>query len=130
MSLIVILRSEQADAVPHRRGEDVAFLQTYLPVDYSSVVSRDTDPTSQPIGGTTLPGTNVLSLVRTVTNGSSTATVIVSYRYVQVGNDWQLIRYEWGDPSPSRSARRRRRRPPARRSASRLADDAVADAMR
>ncbi len=99
MSMIVILRAEKPTASRITEATDVAFLQTYLPVDYSAVVSRSTEPTDQPIAGKTLPGTNVLSLIRHVYGPSGTTTMTVSYRYVNVAADWQLIRYEWGNPS-------------------------------
>lgn len=100
MSLIVVLRSEQPTRERVTEATDVAFLQTYLPVDYSSAVSRSTAPGEQPVAGTTLPGTNVLTIVRDVpTSGSATNRVIVSYRYVQAGPDWQLVRYEYGNPA-------------------------------
>ncbi len=100
MSLIVVLRSEQPTRERITEATDVAFLQTYLPVDYSSAVSRSTEPGEQPIAGETLPGTNVLTILRDVpTSGSGTNRVIVSYRYVQSGSDWQLVRYEYGNPA-------------------------------
>ena len=98
MSMIVILRTDKPTAARVTEARDVAFLQTYLPVDYSSAISRDTNPTAQPIAGQTLPGTNVLALVREERNGATVVTDTVSYRYVQRGVDWQLVRYEWGNP--------------------------------
>lgn len=98
MSLIVVLRSDRPTSERITESKDVAFLQTYLPVDYSSATSRNVEPGHQPVGGQTLPGTNVLSLVRTQPSGGGTVNIVISYRYVQNGADWQLVRYEFGNP--------------------------------
>lgn len=97
MAIVVILRTDRPTSDRITEAKDVAFLQTYLPVDYSSAISRNVDPLHQPIAGETLPGTNVLSLVREEGDGGAT-TIITSYRYALVGEDWQLLRYEWGNP--------------------------------
>ncbi len=98
MAIIVILRANGPTSDRITESKDVAFLQTYLPVDYSSAVSRNIDPTHQPIPGQTLAGTNVLSLVRQEPGSGGTVTIITSYRYAKVGDQWQLVRYVWGDP--------------------------------
>ncbi|MEZ5217470.1 MAG: vWA domain-containing protein [Ilumatobacteraceae bacterium] len=97
MSLLVIVRSDKPTSERLTEAKDVAFLQTYLPVDYSSAISRDVTPTLQPISGETLPGTNVLTLYRQ----EGATSIITSYRYEQVGEDWQLARYEYGNPDSS-----------------------------
>jgi len=98
MSMVVLLKSDKPTSARLTEARDVAFLQTYLPVDYSSAISRNVDPTAQPVAGQTLPGTNVLSLVREEKTVSGTIDTIISYRYEKVGLDWQLVRYEWGNP--------------------------------
>jgi prepilin-type N-terminal cleavage/methylation domain-containing protein len=76
---------------------DIKFLQTYLPADLNSATTSDVDPLAQPMTGETLPGTNVLSLTR-VQGG---ATIVTSYRYVQQGQRWTLVRHEKGNPANS-----------------------------
>ena len=94
ISMVVIVRSDKPTTERLTEAKDVAFLQTYLPVDYSSAVSRDVNPLLQPVAGQTLAGTNVLTLIR----NENSVTIITSYRYEQVGTDWQLTRYESGNP--------------------------------
>ncbi len=99
MSLIVIMRTDKPTSERLTESRDVAFLQTYLPVDYSSAITRDVTPGLQPIVGQTLDGTNVLTLFREEKDGNTIVESTISYRYAKTGNDWQLIRYEYGNPT-------------------------------
>lgn len=92
------LRSEKPTQARLSESKDITFLQTWLPLDLASAISSDRDPLAQPAPGETLPGTNVLTLVRPDVTGSTTVYYRVSYRYVHVGNEWRLVRYEIRDP--------------------------------
>jgi len=90
-AVILILKAQKPIQARIAEAKDIAFLQTYLPVDLSSAISSDTTPTLQPIAGRTLPGTNVATLTRT--DGTS-GTYQVAYRYETTGTEWVLARYE------------------------------------
>lgn len=94
----VFLRSEKPTESRLSESKDITFLQTWLPLDLASAISSDRDPLAQPATSQTLPGTNVLSLVRPDVTGSTTVYYRVSYRYVHVGSEWQLVRYEIRNP--------------------------------
>jgi len=94
----VFLRTEKPTTSRISESKDITFLQTWLPLDLASAVSSDREPLAQPAGSQTLPGTNVLTLTRPDVTGSSTVYYKVSYRYVHVGDEWQLVRYEIRNP--------------------------------
>ena len=57
--------------------------------------SRNTEPLFQPSATIDLLGTNVLTLNRADISASGiSSNFVVSYRYVQSGDEWQLRRYE------------------------------------
>ena len=94
-AMIVVLRTEQPIKDNLSESKDITFLQAWIPNDLASASSRNIDPMYQPSTRTTLPGTNVLTLDRAdISTSGVTANYVVSYRYVQVRDEWQLQRYE------------------------------------
>ena len=94
-AMIVILRTEQPIKDHLSESKDITFLQAWIPNDLASASSRNIDPMYQPSTRTTLPGTNVLTLDRAdISTSGVTANYVVSYRYVQVRDEWQLQRFE------------------------------------
>lgn len=94
-AMIVILRTEQPIKDHLSESKDITFLQAWIPNDLASASSRNIDPMYQPSTRTTLPGTNVLTLDRAdISTNGVTTNYVVSYRYVQVRDEWQLQRYE------------------------------------
>ena len=94
-AMIVILRTERPIKDHLSESKDITFLQAWIPNDLASASSRNIDPLYQPSPRTTLPGTNVLTLNRAdISTSDVTTNYVVSYRYVQVGEEWQLQRYE------------------------------------
>lgn len=94
-AMIVILRTERPIKDHLSESKDITFLQAWIPNDLASASSRNIDPQHQPTSRTTLPGTNVLTLNRAdISTSDITTNYVVSYRYVQVGEEWQLQRYE------------------------------------
>ena len=94
-AMIVILRSERPIKDHLSESKDITFLQAWIPNDLASASSRNIDPLYQPSSRTTLPGTTVLTLDRAdISTSGITTSYIVSYRYVSVGDEWQLQRYE------------------------------------
>ena len=94
-AMIVILRTEQPIKDNLSESKDITFLQAWIPNDLASASSRNIDPLFQPTSRTVLPGTNVLTLDRAdISNSGVTTNYVVSYRYVQVRDEWQLQRYE------------------------------------
>ena len=92
---IVILRTERPIKDHLSESKDITFLQAWIPNDLASATSRNLDPLYQPTTTKKLPGTNVLSLNRAdISETGITTNYVVSYRYVQVGDEWQLQRYE------------------------------------
>jgi prepilin-type N-terminal cleavage/methylation domain-containing protein len=94
-AMIVILRTEQPIKDNLSESKDITFLQAWIPNDLASASSRNIDPLFQPTSRTVLPGTNVLTLDRAdISTSGVTTNYVVSYRYVQVRDEWQLQRYE------------------------------------
>jgi hypothetical protein len=69
-------------------------VQSWLPLDLAAANETNTEATFDPATSSELLGTNVLSIRRASVAEWDIEEVWVSYRYVQVGDDWQLIRYE------------------------------------
>ena len=88
--MILILKAQKPIQSRIAEAKDIAFIQTWLPVDLASATSSDRTPTLQPWTGMTLPGSNVVTL--TGADGNS-----ISYRYESSGVEWVLARYEVRD---------------------------------
>ncbi len=93
-AFLVILKTtpqaEQRVAI----SKDITFVQTWLPVDLASASETFTDPLFSPATSTVLPGTNALTIKRFDISGSVAVQYFVAYRYVNVGDEWQLARFE------------------------------------
>lgn len=91
-------------------SKDVTFVQTYLPLDMAAAIAPteaqaaagmkaiNDDADHQPVAGLTLEGTNAVTVRRSEVTGSGSAVYIVSYRYLQQGDEWVLMRYEIHNP--------------------------------
>jgi prepilin-type N-terminal cleavage/methylation domain-containing protein len=112
-AISVMLRTTPQAELRLAESKDITFLQTWLPVDLSSAIGSYDDPTLGPVGpnaaddvvvkaalaandpfvsyNADLPGTNVLTLV--IPDLDSGGYQIISYRYLQLGGDWRLVRY-------------------------------------
>ena len=94
-AMIVILRTEGPIKNHLSESKDITFLQAWIPNDLASATSRNTEPLFQPSATIDLLGTNVLTLNRADISASGiSSNFVVSYRYVQSGDEWQLRRYE------------------------------------
>ena len=94
-AMIVILRTERPIKDHLSESKDITFLQAWIPNDLASATSRNIEPQFQPSATTKLPGTNVLTLNRAdISSNGVTSNFVVSYRYAQAGDEWQLQRYE------------------------------------
>ncbi len=89
-------------------SKDVTFLQTWIPVDLATAINSYPDENDAEVKANlvanppnisynaVLPGTNVLTLV--VPNAKTNRLEIIVYRYVKVGDEYQLVRYRISDP--------------------------------
>ncbi len=78
-----------------------------MPLDLGAATETTSVPTFDPATSTDLPGTNVLSIRRASVEEWDIVETWVSYRYVRVGEDWQLIRFEVSAPgTPQESVQR------------------------
>ena len=94
-AMIVILRTERPMRDQLAETKDITFLQAWIPRDLASATSRNTEPQHQPSATSKLPGTNVLTINRSdIATSGLAENYVVSYRYVQSENEWQLKRYE------------------------------------
>jgi prepilin-type N-terminal cleavage/methylation domain-containing protein len=98
----VIARNHQPTLDRVAESKDISFIQAWIPVDLASSVTVDTSPTAQPAANgpaaVTLPGTNVMTIERKDLTIPNAPNYLVAYRYVNVGDEWQLIRYEIKNP--------------------------------
>lgn len=108
----VMLRSEGGATTRLAVSKDVTFIQTWLPLDLSSALETTDSPAEADVKATLanlpapipnmayngdLPGTNVITIVRPDLERSY-RYYVVAYRYAQVGDEWQLMRYEIRNP--------------------------------
>jgi type II secretory pathway component PulJ len=93
-SLTVILRLQEPTRQRIAESADIAFVQSWVPVDFASAVSSDATPTLQPFSGRTLAGTNVVTIVREDLVSGQPVQYTVAYRYERAGTEWVLARYE------------------------------------
>lgn len=102
LAFSVILNTHSPALARISESKDVTFVQTYLPLDLASAVAPtdaekaagmkaiNDDADYMPVAG--LPGTNAVSVRRSdIVTGEK---YWVSYRYVQQGDEWVLLRYE------------------------------------
>ena len=98
----VVLRQQKPTIARIAESKDITFVQTWVPLDVASAVTNpnpalptiNTDPGFDPTTAGALPGTNVFTVLRSDISGASEVLYYVAYRYVQVGDEYQLRRYE------------------------------------
>jgi hypothetical protein len=90
----VVFRSAPQAEARVAISKDISFVQTWLPVDLASGSQTYTAATFSPATSQVLPGTNALTIRRFDISGSVATEYYVAYRYVNVGSEWQLVRYE------------------------------------
>lgn len=110
LAFSVVLSSDGPAYQRISESKDVTFVQTYLPLDMAAAIAPteeeaangvraiNDDADHQPVAGLTLEGTNALTVRRSEVTGSGSSMYIVSYRYLQQGDDWVLMRYEVRNP--------------------------------
>ena len=96
MTLTLTIKQSKSSRANVAASNDEQFTLTYLQRDIASASNVSTAPTDQP-GGAGLPGSNVMHFSWSQTEGARTVVSDVYYRYVNVGDEWQLVRYEYRD---------------------------------
>ena len=98
----VVLRQQKPTIDRIAESKDITFVQTWVPLDVASAVvnpnpalpTMNVDPAFDPTMLKDLLGTNVFTVLRSDISGSTQSYYYVAYRYVQVGGEYQLRRYE------------------------------------
>jgi prepilin-type N-terminal cleavage/methylation domain-containing protein len=110
MAFTTILRTQGQATARLAESKDITFVQTWLPVDLSSALESFTsvdEPTllgelaafSPPMAySATLPGVNVLTVIRPDLEVGAGAYYLVAYRYHEINGKWQLSRFEIRNP--------------------------------
>ena len=114
MAISVMLRATPQAEARLAESKDITFLQTWIPVDLATAINSYSSPNDAVVKAAlvanpphisynaTLEGTNVLTLV--VPNAKTNKLEIIVYRYVKVGDEYQLVRYRISNPgTPSES---------------------------
>lgn len=112
MAFTTVLRTQAQATDRLAESKDITFVQTWMPVDLASALDTFSTPsdatlltelaalnppmsiTALQLGGTGLPGTNVITVVRPDLEAGPGVYYIVSYRYHMVGGQWQISRFE------------------------------------
>lgn len=107
-AISVMLRATPLAETRFAESQDITFLQSWIPADLSSAVLSVDDPDDSAVKAllvsqrpnvsytADLPGTNVLTLV--IPDLDTDGYQVISYRYLQVGDGWQLARYRITSP--------------------------------
>jgi prepilin-type N-terminal cleavage/methylation domain-containing protein len=110
MAFTTILRTQGQAADRLAESKDITFVQTWLPVDLSSAIDSYADVNEATLLGelaaftpsmaysATLPGVNVITVVRPDLEAGAGVYYLVAYRYHEVGGSWQLSRFEIRNP--------------------------------
>jgi len=116
MAFTTVLRTQSQATNRLAESKDITFVQTWMPVDLSSALETFNTPSDATLltelaalnppmsisalqtAGAGLPGTNVITVVRPDLEVGPGVYYIVSYRYHQVGGEWQISRYEIRNP--------------------------------
>jgi prepilin-type N-terminal cleavage/methylation domain-containing protein len=116
MAFTTILRTQGQATDRLAESKDITFVQTWLPVDLSSALEAFTEVDEATLlselaafnppsaYNATLPGVNVLTVVRPDLESGPSQYYLVAYRYHQVGGKWQLSRFEIRDPGTASEA--------------------------
>jgi prepilin-type N-terminal cleavage/methylation domain-containing protein len=110
MAFTTVLRTQAQATDRLAESKDITFVQTWLPVDLSSAIETFTQVDevallaelaafNPPMAySATLPGVNVMTVIRPDLEAGSGAYYLVAYRYHEVNGKWQLSRYEIRNP--------------------------------
>jgi len=116
MAFTTVLRTQSQATNRLAESKDITFVQTWMPVDLSSALETFNTPSDAALltklaalnppmsiralqpSGAGLPGTNVITIVRPDLVAGPAVYYIVSYRYHQVGGEWQISRFEILNP--------------------------------
>jgi prepilin-type N-terminal cleavage/methylation domain-containing protein len=110
MAFTTVLRTQAQATDRLAESKDITFVQTWLPVDLSSaldtysMVSESELLTSlaafnPPMAySATLPGVNVLTVIRPDLEAGAGSYYLVAYRYHEVDGKWQISRFEIRNP--------------------------------
>ena len=110
MAFTTVLRTQSQATNRLAESKDITFVQTWLPVDLSSALdtySMVGEPELQaalaafspPMAySSTLPGVNVLTVIRPDLEAGAGVYYLVAYRYHEGASGWQLSRYEIRNP--------------------------------
>ena len=110
MAFTTVLRTQSQATDRLAESKDITFVQTWLPVDLSSAIdsfSMVGEPelhaalaaATPPMAyNATLPGVNVLTVIRPDLEAGAGVYYLVAYRYHEVNGSWQLSRFEIRNP--------------------------------
>jgi prepilin-type N-terminal cleavage/methylation domain-containing protein len=110
MAFTTVLRTQTQATNRLAESKDITFVQTWLPVDLSSALDTFSMPDEAALAaglaaGTpsmaynaTLPGVNVITVIRPDLEAGTGTYYLVAYRYHEVGGKWQMSRFEIRNP--------------------------------
>ena len=110
MAFTTVLRTQSQATDRLAESKDITFVQTWLPVDLSSALESYAEVDEATLLGQlaaftppmaysgSLPGVNVLTVVRPDLEAGSGTYYLVAYRYHELGGSWQLSRFEIRNP--------------------------------
>ncbi len=110
MAFTTVLRTQSQATDRLAESKDITFVQTWLPVDLSSALDTFSMPDDVQLQAelaagvpsvgfnATLPGVNVITVIRPDLESGSGVYYLVAYRYHEVGGQWQLSRFEIRSP--------------------------------
>ena len=110
MAFTTVLRTQSQATDRLAESKDITFVQTWLPVDLSSALDTFSMPDEAELASelaaatpsmafnATLPGVNVITVIRPDLESGSGVYYLVAYRYHEVGGQWQLSRFEIRNP--------------------------------
>jgi len=116
MAFTTVLRTQSQATDRLAESKDITFVQTWMPVDLSSALEAFTEVneaallaelaafTPSSAYNATLPGVNVLTVIRPDLESGSGSYYLVAYRYHEVGGAWQLSRFEIRNPGTASEA--------------------------
>jgi prepilin-type N-terminal cleavage/methylation domain-containing protein len=110
MAFTTVLRTQGQATDRLAESKDIMFVQTWMPVDLSSALETfsQVDETAllaelaafdPPMAyNATLPGVNVITIIRPDLEAGSGAYYLVAYRYHEVNGEWRISRFEIRNP--------------------------------
>ena len=110
MAFTTVLRTQAQATDRLAESKDITFVQTWLPVDLSSVLDTYSTVSESELLASlaafnppmaysaTLPGVNVLTVIRPDLEAGAGSYYLVAYRYHEVDGKWQISRFEIRNP--------------------------------